>query len=110
MNIEKCTAKFHYVKTYPTWKTKICDIIGVIPSLNFYVEFDFFLEGDIKVGDVVRFDNFLQARIEDKVNGQINENKDIIKYKCFFFTEMPTRYFQYSFKSVQIISRAYSEK
>jgi|SRR6185369_5702943 len=110
MKIEKCTAKFHYVNTYPKWKVKICKMIGITPLLPFYVELDFFIEGHLEIGDIVIFDNFLQARIMDKINGQINDNKDIIKYKCFFFEEMPITDFQYAFHSVQILGKIYTEK
>lgn len=109
MKIEKCTVKFHYVKTYPNWKTMICKIIKVKPLFNFYVELDFFVEGHIEFGDFIRFDNGLQAKIVDKIDGQISENKDIIKYKCYLFKTLPVSYFDWCFKSVQVIGRTKGE-
>jgi len=100
MKIEKYSFKRHYVKSYNKWQYKVAKLAKLTLKESFYVELDFFTNGDIKCGDVVRFDNHLQARIEEKIGD---------KCKCFFFTEIPVNEFDYVFNSVYVIARMFNE-
>lgn len=90
VKIKGMSAKFHYVKTYPEWKLKICKLIKVSPVTNYWVELTVQIEdvNEVKVGDIIRFEDGLQSEI-------VSIGKEN-KFTCHFFETIPTNNFSIS--------------